>query len=98
MLQGISPNGNIFKYMLNKKDFATLLGYKVREIRLKKGITMEELAYQAGIEYVQLSRIELGKINTTVYQIYILSTILGEPLTSFMNCVNENDRSSRQLS
>ena len=59
---------------------------------------MEVLAYEAGIEYAQLSRIELGKINTTVYQIYVLSKILDEPLSSLLNCVNANEGFEKILS
>lgn len=84
--------------MLNKKDFAGMLGSKIREVRLSRGITMEDLAYKAGIEYTQLSRIELGKINTTVYQIYVLSKILDEPLTSLLNCINMKEGFVKQLS
>ncbi len=55
-----------------KKDFALTLGKRVREVRKYKGLTLEKLAFEAGIELKQLSRIEYGEINTTVFQIYRL--------------------------
>ena len=70
---------------LDKDDLVIKVGKRVREIRLSKGLTMERVAFDAGIEYAQLSRIELGKVNTSIYQIYIVSKSLDvempEPLT-----------------
>ena len=69
----------IFKvYMVyDKKQIAIDLGFRIRSIRLSKGLTMEELAAMSGMEYIQISRIELGKINTTVFQIYRLANSLN---------------------
>jgi transcriptional regulator with XRE-family HTH domain len=46
-------------------------------------MTIEELAFDAEIEYVQLSRIELGKINTSIYHIYKISHSLSVPVMEF---------------
>ncbi len=37
---------------------------------------MEQLAFEIGIEYAQLSRIERGKINTSIFQIFLISRAL----------------------
>jgi transcriptional regulator with XRE-family HTH domain len=58
---------------LSKEELIIRVGKRVREIRLSKGLTLERVAFDAGIDYSQLSRIELGKINTSIYQIYIVS-------------------------
>jgi transcriptional regulator with XRE-family HTH domain len=34
------------------------------------------------MDYSQLSRIERGKINTSVYQVYILARVLNVPVDS----------------
>lgn len=68
---------------LTKNELAVQVGKRIRELRHQKNISMESLAYAAGIEYAQLSRIELGKINTSVYQLYLLAEILERPLTDF---------------
>ena len=68
---------------LTKNELAAQVGQRIRELRRKKNISMESLAYAAGIEYAQLSRIELGKINTSVYQLYLLAEILERPLADF---------------
>ncbi len=65
---------------LSKEDFSIMLGARIRELRKRKGLTMQQLANEVGIEYIQLSRIERGKINTTIYQVYIIYNYLGEPI------------------
>ena len=37
---------------------------------------MEKLAQAAGLEYSQISEIELGKINTTISTVYVLAKTL----------------------
>ena len=38
---------------------------------------MEQLSYELGIEYTQLSRIERGIINTSVFQLFMISRALN---------------------
>ena len=54
-----------------------LIGSKVREIREKKGLTIAQLAFEVGIESKQLIRIELGQINTSLFQIFRITQALG---------------------
>jgi transcriptional regulator with XRE-family HTH domain len=61
---------------LNKEEVTKLVGQKIREIRLKRRLTIEQAAHNAGLEYTQLSRIELGKINTSIYQAFLISQSL----------------------
>jgi DNA-binding XRE family transcriptional regulator len=61
---------------LTKDEVAKLVGQKIREIRLKKRLSIEEAAHNAGLEYTQLSRIELGKINTSIYHAFVISETL----------------------
>lgn len=73
---------------LEKDEFIILVGKRVREIRLSKGLTIERVAFDAGIEYKQLSRIELGKVNTSIYQIYIVSKSLDVSMPELLNISN----------
>jgi transcriptional regulator with XRE-family HTH domain len=61
----------------DKKEFARKIGSKIRENRIMKGLTMQELAHMTNMEYIQLSRIELGKINTSCFTIFIISKTLN---------------------
>ena len=62
---------------LTKREVVYLIGSKVRDIREKKGLTIERLAFEVGIESKQLIRIELGQINTSLYQIYRITKAWG---------------------
>ena len=44
---------------LNKEDVSKKIGIKIRELRLSKGLSMEQVAFNAGMEYTQLSRIDI---------------------------------------
>jgi transcriptional regulator with XRE-family HTH domain len=61
---------------LPKEEFCTKVGYRVRELRMNKNLSIEKLALDSGLEYTQVSRIELGRINTSIYQIYKISKTL----------------------
>jgi transcriptional regulator with XRE-family HTH domain len=61
---------------LSKEEVTKLVGQKIREIRLKKRLTIERAAHNAGLEYTQLSRIELGKINTSIYHVFMITESL----------------------
>jgi transcriptional regulator with XRE-family HTH domain len=54
---------------ISKEKVAEMIGRRIRELRLKKGMTMEVLSVYSDMEYIQLSRIERGKINTTIFQV-----------------------------
>ncbi len=42
------------------------IGSKLRNLRVSKGITQEDLAYEAGIDYSFYNQIENGKRNTSI--------------------------------
>ena len=70
-------DARIFKLIMTTKgSFSVKLGNKLRSIRSEKNITIEDLAIQSDMTYSQVSRIELGKINTTVYTLYRLANSL----------------------
>jgi transcriptional regulator with XRE-family HTH domain len=52
-------------------------GEKLREIRQSKNISQEQLAYACGLEYSQINRIELGKVNTSISHVTLLAKHLG---------------------
>jgi transcriptional regulator with XRE-family HTH domain len=61
---------------LSKEQVTKIVGSNIRSVRNAKNLSIEKVAFDAGIEYTQLSRIELGKINTSIYQIYKISRSL----------------------
>ena len=48
-------------------------GKKLREIRQSRGISQEDLALKCGLEYSQVNRIELGKVNTSISHVFLLA-------------------------
>ena len=74
---------------IEKKSVQCYLGTTIRNLRIRKGWTMEKTAFESEMEYIQISRIELGKINTTVYQVYKLAKALDIEMTEFFAGINE---------
>jgi transcriptional regulator with XRE-family HTH domain len=70
-----------------KSEFAQTLGKRVREVRKYRGFTLEKLALETEMELKQLSRIEFGKINTTVFQIYRLCYSLNVNLGELFEAI-----------
>ncbi|MFM7019704.1 MAG: helix-turn-helix transcriptional regulator [Aquirufa sp.] len=65
---------------LKKEELVVKIGTRIREKRIEKGLSIEKLANEAEIESKQLRRIELGKINTSIYQIYNITHTLAIPM------------------
>ena len=61
---------------VTSKPVALELGQRIRKARNEKDLTILALADMVGIEYTQMSRIELGKINTSVLQVCKISRAL----------------------
>ena len=68
---------------IEKKNVQCYLGATIRNFRTKKGWTMEKTAFESEMEYIQISRIELGKINTTLYQVYKLAKAMDIEMAEF---------------
>ena len=57
----------IFKVSFTKEELQIRIGKALREIRQLSGLSIESLAFMADMEYNQLSRIERGKVSTSVF-------------------------------
>ena len=62
---------------ISKEIFTTCLGKNIRKYRIASGLTVEQLALNSGLTYSQVSRIELGKISTSAFAVYILAMSLN---------------------
>ena len=58
-------------------DMRALVGLNVKQARLKKGLTQEELADRSGFSQQYLSGLEGGKRNPSIVTIYELALALG---------------------
>lgn len=61
---------------IKNPEYCKAFGENLRKIRLKKGITMMDLAFEANIEYSQIARIERGITNPTISTLYVLAKSL----------------------
>ncbi|RYE59154.1 MAG: XRE family transcriptional regulator [Sphingobacteriales bacterium] len=69
------------------KDEALLIkiGNKIREIRQSRNISQEKLANECGIDYSQVHRMEMGKVNFSVSFLSKLSAALEVEITDFLS-------------
>ena len=61
---------------MKKEELAIKIGGNIRKTRKARNLTIKDLAFSADIEYTQVSRIERGKLNTSIYNLYIISIAL----------------------
>jgi transcriptional regulator with XRE-family HTH domain len=66
--------------LMTRSQFSLIIGSKLRELRISKSITIEQLSFKSGIDPKQITRIELGQINTSIFQIYRISNALSVDL------------------
>jgi transcriptional regulator with XRE-family HTH domain len=71
-------------------NIANIIGNRIREKRLKQGKSMKDLAHDSDMEYMQLSRIELGKINTSVLQLNKICESLGITLKELFDGIDNH--------
>ena len=58
------------------KDFIKKVGKRLRDIRMKRGYTQEELSLEAGFIPSQVGRTERGEINTSISHIAAYAKVL----------------------
>ncbi|MBX7206032.1 MAG: helix-turn-helix domain-containing protein [Bacteroidia bacterium] len=56
--------------------FIKKLGKNISRLRKAQRISQSQLAFEAGIPLMQISRIERGVINTSVSNIFVISQVL----------------------
>lgn len=73
---------HLFWDVINTRDEQLIIafGKRVRELRSAKKLSMEKLAELSGIDYRQLSYVELGEVNTTISTASAIAKGLGIPL------------------
>jgi len=58
-------------------DTLKRFGDKVRELRIKEGLSQEQLAELSGLHRTYISSLELGKRNVSLINIFALAKALG---------------------
>ena len=77
----------IFDFLMicmNDPKFLSLLGARIRTLRMSKEMTQNELANQCEFEKASMSRIEGGKTNITILTLRKISRALDIDIAEFL--------------
>lgn len=65
--------------------FLKNIGIRIRQIRLEKGMSQENLAFECEYaDYSQINRIELGKVNFSISYLKLIAEKLEVPVTELL--------------
>lgn len=79
------PKAERKKYYRDER-FLKQIGLRIRQLRLKKGMTQEELAFECDYaDFSQINRIELGKVNFSVSYLKLIAEKLEVPVKDLLN-------------
>jgi transcriptional regulator with XRE-family HTH domain len=70
-----------------RSELALAVGARVRALRDARGISLGDLAAQAGIGKGTLSELETGRRNPTIETLFAITTALGVPLSAALPAV-----------
>lgn len=86
-------NSLIYKTPLDAKDnkklkdeFTKHLSKRLKEIRVSKKMTQQELAEKAGLHLTYIGHLELGKYHPTTFVIWKIAKALGISTDKLINC------------
>lgn len=65
-------------------DLSALVGQRIRDLRVERGLSLSSLAAAAGIGKGSLSELETGSRNPTLSTLYALAGPLGVPLAALL--------------
>ena len=76
-----------FRCVINIKNDEVIkaLGRRVRDLRVSKSLSQEQLANEAEIPLSQVGRIERGEVNPTLSTISVLAAALKINIMDFFN-------------
>jgi transcriptional regulator with XRE-family HTH domain len=72
---------------MEKSDLLKKVGKRIKEIRESKGMAQVDLAVkmEGNVDTTNISRIEAGRTNPTVYTLFRISQALEVPMSDFVN-------------
>ncbi len=77
---------------MEKADLLKLIGKRIKEIRESKGLAQLDVAVrmEGNIDTTNISRIESGRTNPTVYTLFRISQALEVPMSDLFNIEYSN--------
>ena len=70
-----------------KTDVQRRFGLRLRELRLKAGLSQEDLALEAGLDRTYVSSVERGERNISLQNIAKLGKALGVPAARLLDTI-----------
>lgn len=76
--------------MLNETDTQVqiLTGQRIRQLRDEQAISQEKLAFEANLSVSQISKMERGKLNTSIVALSLLCKAFNITLKEFFSDIN----------
>jgi len=65
------------KYSTKEKEFLKKVGNRIRELRLKSGLSQEKLAFASSLDRTYIGSVERGERNISVINLNKISTALN---------------------
>jgi transcriptional regulator with XRE-family HTH domain len=75
--------------MLSDRDLFELIGIRIRNIRKSRGVSQQILAYEVDMEKPNISRIEAGRTNVTIKNLYKIAEALGVTMKEIVDIESE---------
>ena len=70
---------------MEKDELMVKIGDRIRYLRTQRGINQAELARRGDRERTWMGRIELGKINSSIYVLHIIAKALEVKLSDLVD-------------
>lgn len=71
---------------MTEQELLKRMGARIKEVRTSKGVTQQELAVAAfNTDKSNVSRLEAGRVNASVYTLYKVADYLKVPLSDLMD-------------
>jgi transcriptional regulator with XRE-family HTH domain len=67
-------------HSLDENEIQRTFGSRVRELRQKKGLSQEGLAFVCGLDRTYIGSVERGERNISLVNINIIASALGVPV------------------
>lgn len=75
--------------LVTKKELQIRIGRNIKNARIRKNITAQELASRCNFEKSTMSRLEAGNTNPTIFTLYKISQALGLELGALMEVLEK---------
>ncbi len=83
--------------VIDKQNFGMKTGKLVKQLRIEKGMTQEELAHQTEVSTRTIQRIENGDVDPRAYSLQMIAKALDVDYSLFVNENSDEDREMNKV-